>query len=60
MFLSAQASPQGIPKELLEAKKQELMQEKVWFVWRSLLGYADNECSLDGCWSSFRRYETTT
>lgn len=29
MFLSAQASPQGVPKELLEAKKQELMQEKV-------------------------------
>ncbi|KAL2752284.1 hypothetical protein ACRALDRAFT_1032342 [Sodiomyces alcalophilus JCM 7366] len=29
MLLSAQGSPQGIPKELLEAKKQELIQEKV-------------------------------
>jgi serine/arginine repetitive matrix protein 1 len=27
--LSAQDSPQGVPKELLEAKKLELMQEKV-------------------------------
>lgn len=31
LLLSAQASPQGVPKELLEAKKQELMQEKVSF-----------------------------
>ncbi|EGX92030.1 PWI domain mRNA processing protein, putative [Cordyceps militaris CM01] len=29
LFLSAQDSPQGVPKELLEAKKLELMQEKV-------------------------------
>ncbi|KAK4147913.1 uncharacterized protein C8A04DRAFT_24475 [Dichotomopilus funicola] len=29
LLLSAQASPQGVPKELLEAKKLELMQEKV-------------------------------
>ncbi|KFH42310.1 PWI domain-containing protein-like protein [Hapsidospora chrysogenum ATCC 11550] len=28
LLLSAQASPQGVPKELLEAKKLELMQEK--------------------------------
>ncbi|XWW92201.1 hypothetical protein V2A60_000124 [Cordyceps javanica] len=28
LFLSAQDSPQGVPKELLEAKKLELMQEK--------------------------------
>lgn len=28
LCLSAQASPQGVPKELLEAKKMELMQEK--------------------------------
>ncbi|KAM0583247.1 hypothetical protein ACHAP6_008558 [Verticillium nonalfalfae] len=28
LFLSAQASPQGVPKELLEAKKLELIQEK--------------------------------
>ena len=30
LCLSAQASPQGVPKELLEAKKLELIQEKVW------------------------------
>lgn len=29
LFLSAQSSPQGIPQELLEAKKLELIQEKV-------------------------------
>ncbi|ROT34804.1 PWI domain-containing protein [Sodiomyces alkalinus F11] len=29
MLLSAQSSPQGVPKELLEAKKQELIQEKI-------------------------------
>ena len=29
LLLSAQTSPQGVPKELLEAKKQELLQEKV-------------------------------
>ncbi|CRK41769.1 hypothetical protein BN1708_008572 [Verticillium longisporum] len=29
LFLSAQASPQGVPKELLEAKKLELIQEKI-------------------------------
>lgn len=29
LCLSAQASPQGVPKELLEAKKLELIQEKV-------------------------------
>ncbi|KLU87722.1 hypothetical protein MAPG_06715 [Magnaporthiopsis poae ATCC 64411] len=29
LCLSAQASPQGVPKELLEAKKRELLQEKV-------------------------------
>ncbi|KXJ95394.1 hypothetical protein Micbo1qcDRAFT_171779 [Microdochium bolleyi] len=29
LCLSAQASPQGVPKELLEAKKQELIQEKL-------------------------------
>lgn len=29
LFLSAQDSPQGVPKELLEAKKLELIQEKV-------------------------------
>lgn len=29
MLLSAQDSPQGVPKELLEAKKLELIQEKV-------------------------------
>ncbi|KAK6614305.1 pwi domain mRNA processing protein [Botrytis cinerea] len=29
LCLSAQASPQGVPKELLEAKKLELIQEKI-------------------------------
>jgi hypothetical protein len=29
LCLSAQNSPQGVPKELLEAKKLELIQEKV-------------------------------
>lgn len=29
LCLSAQTNAQGVPKELLEAKKQELMQEKV-------------------------------
>ncbi|KAH8884574.1 PWI domain-containing protein [Thozetella sp. PMI_491] len=29
LFLSAQSSPQGVPQELLEAKKLELIQEKV-------------------------------
>lgn len=29
LLLSAQTSPQGVPKELLEAKKMELIQEKV-------------------------------
>ncbi|KPM45448.1 hypothetical protein AK830_g1056 [Neonectria ditissima] len=29
LLLSAQGSPQGVPKELLEAKKLELMQEKI-------------------------------
>lgn len=28
LCLSAQSSPQGVPKELLEAKKMELIQEK--------------------------------
>ena len=29
LCLSAQSNPQGVPKELLEAKKMELLQEKV-------------------------------
>ena len=29
LCISAQSSPQGIPRELLEAKKNELIQEKV-------------------------------
>ncbi|OLN94240.1 PWI domain-containing protein [Colletotrichum chlorophyti] len=32
LCLSAQTSPQGVPKELLEAKKLELIQEKVWMM----------------------------
>jgi len=31
LCLSAQLNPQGVPKELLEAKKLELIQEKVIF-----------------------------
>lgn len=30
LLLSAQANPSGVPDELIEAKKQELRQEKVW------------------------------
>jgi serine/arginine repetitive matrix protein 1 len=30
LCLSAQGNPQGIPKELLEAKKSELIQERVY------------------------------
>ncbi|KAH7417544.1 PWI domain-containing protein [Cadophora sp. MPI-SDFR-AT-0126] len=30
LCLSAQSNPQGVPKELLEAKKLELIQEKVY------------------------------
>lgn len=30
LCLSAQSNPQGVPKELLEAKKLELLQEKVY------------------------------
>lgn len=40
LLLSAQSSPQGVPKELLEAKKLELMQEKVW------IAVAVFECGL--------------
>ena len=36
LFLSAQTNSQGVPKELLEAKKQELIQEKVW--WKEASG----------------------
>ncbi|KAK1249076.1 hypothetical protein MKX07_002592 [Trichoderma sp. CBMAI-0711] len=32
LLLSAQGNPQGVPKELLEAKKLELMQEKIEIV----------------------------
>ena len=32
MCLSAQSNPQGVPKELLEAKKLELIQEKVGYL----------------------------
>ena len=32
LCLSAQSNPQGVPKELLEAKKLELIQEKVGYV----------------------------
>lgn len=32
LCLSAQSNPQGVPKELLEAKKLELIQEKVVYI----------------------------
>jgi serine/arginine repetitive matrix protein 1 len=32
LCLSAQSSPQGVPKELLEAKKLELIQEKASYI----------------------------
>lgn len=32
LCLSAQTSPQGVPKELLEAKKMELIQEKASYL----------------------------
>ena len=32
LCLSAQSNPQGVPKELLEAKKLELIQEKVGYL----------------------------
>lgn len=37
LCLSAQSSPQGVPKELLEAKKLELMQEKVCYLVLAIL-----------------------
>ena len=37
LCLSAQSSPQGVPKELLEAKKLELKQEKVCHIFISNL-----------------------
>lgn len=37
LLLSGQASPQGVPKELLEAKKLELMQEKVGNTQRTII-----------------------
>jgi len=33
LLLSAQENPQGVPKELLEAKKLELIQEKASHAW---------------------------
>lgn len=36
LCLSAQTSPQGVPKELLEAKKLELIQEKVRYALATL------------------------
>lgn len=38
LCLSAQESPQGVPKELLEAKKAELLQEKVQLLAQQLIG----------------------
>ena len=40
LCLSAQSNPQGVPKELLEAKKLELIQEKVGYV---VVGFGGSE-----------------
>jgi hypothetical protein len=60
-MLSAQASPQGVPKELLEAKKLELMQEKVGVLLHHCIGsgcakaWADNMTETDGGGQGCRR-----
>ncbi|KAK3181325.1 hypothetical protein K4F52_007339 [Lecanicillium sp. MT-2017a] len=46
LFLSAQDSPQGVPKELLEAKKLELMQEKTIRVADLVIPRAVDETAL--------------
>lgn len=38
LCLSAQSNPQGVPKELLEAKKLELIQEKVLLFLHFIIG----------------------
>lgn len=43
LCLSAQTSPQGVPKELLEAKKLELIQEKARQHRRPILSHYKNE-----------------
>lgn len=45
LCLSAQSNPQGVPKELLEAKKLELIQEKVENL--VMLGSNDLTISID-------------
>ena len=42
LCLSAQSNPQGVPKELLEAKKLELIQEKVLYTHVRLNSWAYN------------------
>jgi hypothetical protein len=46
LCLSAQTSPQGVPKELLEAKKLELMQEKVRVTDGSVHEQSADSCRL--------------
>jgi serine/arginine repetitive matrix protein 1 len=46
LCLSAQANPQGVPKELLEAKKLELRQEKVGECSRSMRSVVLTSISL--------------
>ncbi|TGZ81943.1 PWI domain-containing protein [Ascodesmis nigricans] len=42
LLLSAQANPQGVPVELLEAKKEELRKMKVYLhIWFGVLGLWD-------------------
>lgn len=44
LCLSAQSNPQGVPKELLEAKKLELIQEKASY---SVRLYSEANVKLD-------------
>lgn len=46
LCLSAQTNPQGVPKELLEAKKLELIQEKVP-IYAVLYDTSNTNCILD-------------
>ncbi|KAK1968847.1 PWI domain-containing protein [Colletotrichum eremochloae] len=55
LCLSAQTSPQGVPKELLEAKKLELIQEKVQAVVSSPKWKTNANTMSDGSRSCCRR-----
>ncbi|KAK2002854.1 PWI domain-containing protein [Colletotrichum falcatum] len=59
LCLSAQTSPQGVPKELLEAKKLELIQEKVQLAISSLWSKMKAYPASDGSRSCCRRSPPT-